>query len=108
MNLKALIIQTRMALLSFSQRSEESTRDPGETAEQWSSRRPPREAGVPGDRHASTCVLLEEGQRDYPFHPRKDQVQARSRVQRDFQAWWDILGTQISLSSFESCFFHLA
>lgn len=72
MNPKVLIIQTRMALLSFSQRGEESPRDPGETAEQRSSGRPPSEAGVPGDRHAATCVLLEEGQRDHPFHPRED------------------------------------
>lgn len=51
-----------MVLLLFSQRGEESTCDPGETAEQRGSRGPPGAAGVPGDRHAAARVLLEEGQ----------------------------------------------
>lgn len=80
MDPKALTLQTSTALLSFSQRSEESTRNPGETAEQRRSRRPPSETGVPGDRHASTCVLLEERQRDHPLHQREDQVQAPPSV----------------------------
>lgn len=62
MNPKALTVQTRNVLLLFSQRGEESTCDPGETAEQWGSRGPPGQAGVPGDRHAAARVLLEEGQ----------------------------------------------
>lgn len=62
MNPKALTSQSRTILLSFSQRGEESAGYPGETAEQRGSRRAPGEAGVPCDRHATTCVLLEERQ----------------------------------------------
>lgn len=62
MNPKALLSQTRMAFLLFSQRGEESACDPGETEEQRSPGRPPSEAGVPCDRHATARVLLEEGQ----------------------------------------------
>lgn len=62
MNPQALTVHTRTVLLSFSQRGEESTRDPGEAAEQRGPGGPPGEAGVPGDRHAAARVLLEEGQ----------------------------------------------
>ena len=100
---KALTIQTNMALLSFSQRSKEGTCNPGETAEQRCSRRPPRETGVPGDRHASACVLLEERQRDHPFHQREDQVQPPHLVKFS-KALQD---AQINLQPFESGSFHL-